>query len=74
MPYITSVERLAKDEGLQEGRVAGIESGIVIGQIILRQKLNGMPQTAREQLEAKTLEELKTILAALEATTPPNAG
>ena len=74
MPYITSVERLAKNEGLQEGRiegrvegrVAGIESGIVIGQIILLQKLHRVPQTGREVLETKTLEELNEILAKLE--------
>ena len=57
MPYVTSVERLARDEGKLEG--------IVLGQIQLLAKLVGNELPSNEVLSEKSLSELQELLAEL---------
>lgn len=48
MPYITSVERLAREEGREEG----LEHGILAGKIqVLQQMLNQPPASTQELLK-----------------------
>ena len=61
MPYVTSVERLAKEEGREEGR----EEGILIGQILLLQKQLREHAIAKPDLELKSFSELSAILEQL---------
>ena len=57
MPYVTSVERLAREEGKLEG--------IVLGQIQLLAKLVGNELPSNEVLSEKSLSELQELLAEL---------
>lgn len=61
MPYVTSVERLAKEEGREEGR----EEGILIGQILVLQKQLGTPALAKSDLELMSFSALSDILEQL---------
>ena len=61
MPYVTSVERLAREEGKLEGKL----EGIVLGQIQLLAKLVGNELPSNEVLSEKSLSELQELLAEL---------
>jgi len=61
MPYVTSVERLAKEEGREEGR----EAGILIGQILLLQKQLRDETLAKPELELMSSLELSRVLEQL---------
>ena len=54
MPYVTSVERLAREEGKQEG--------VVLGQIQLLSQLLGADVPSLSKLQDKSLSELETLL------------
>lgn len=54
MPYVTSIERLAKEEGREEG--------ILIGQILLLQKQLGAAAISKPALESMSLPELNGLL------------
>ena len=61
MPYVTSVERLAREEGIEQG----IEKGVVLGQIQLLAQLVGADVPNLLELQDKSLSELKTLLVEL---------
>ncbi len=61
MPYITSVERLARKEGREEGR----EEGVLVGQILFAQKMLRCQQSDRAELLALPIVELQQVLAQL---------
>lgn len=75
MPYVTSVERLAKDEGKaegiiegkQEGKIEGKVEGRIEGKIQLLQDLMGVPVSSDSDLERLSAEQLQTMLADLRA-------
>jgi len=58
MPYITSVERLAKEEGMEKGRL--------IGKIQMIEQLLGHEETSTEILKVKPLEDLQLMLNSLQ--------
>ena len=66
MPYVTSVERLAREEGRQEGkqegRQEGRQEGVVLGQIQLLAQLLGADVPSLSELQDKSLSELETLL------------
>ena len=61
MPYVTSIERLAKEEGREEGR----EEGILIGQILVLQKQLRTHAIAKSDLELMPFSELSDMLQQL---------
>ena len=58
MPYETSIERLAKEEGREEGRL--------IGKIHRSEQLLGQEETSTEILKVKPLEDLQLMLNSLQ--------
>ena len=62
MPYVTSVERLAREEGKQEGKQEGRQEGVVLGQIQLLAQLLGADVPGLSELQDKSLSELETLL------------
>ena len=62
MPYVTSIERRALQQGIEQG----IEQGFVIGQIQLLQRLLGRPESALLELLKQPLETLRAELANLQ--------
>jgi hypothetical protein len=63
MPYVTSFERLAREEGVKEGRLEGLEEGQLKGEIsILRRQLASLfgelPAWAQDRLESASAEML----------------
>ena len=69
MPYVTSVERLAREEGIEQGIERGIERGIekgvVLGQIQLLAQLLGADIPSLTEMQEKSLPELETMLGGL---------
>jgi len=64
MPYVTSVERLAKAEGLEEGR----EEGVLMGTIRTCQSVLGMTASSEAELQQLSLEALSKIAQELQTT------
>ena len=62
MPYVTSVERLAREEGIEQGIEQGIEKGVVLGQIQLLAQLLGADVPSLSELQDRSLPELETLL------------
>ncbi len=79
MPYITTAERIGrtkglaeglekgKKEGLEKGKKEGLEKGTLIGEILLAQRILRLTIYSKEELEGKSLEELKDFFAKFEA-------
>ena len=67
MPYVTSVERLARQEGIQEGIQKGREEGRLIGKIQTLEEILGREPASGESLERLGNEDLEAILGRLEA-------
>ncbi len=74
MPYVTSVERLAKEEGREVGREEGVEEGIVKGReqgsasLLLRQltRLCGiLPEEIEQEVRQLSLEQCQDLGEAL---------
>lgn len=63
MTYVTSVERLARNEGREEGR----EEGLWAGKIQMAQRMLRIEQTPSDELLAKPLAELQMVFSRLEA-------
>lgn len=61
MPYVTSIERLAKSEGKIEGRV----EGKIEGKVQLLQDLLGLPVMSDEALEGMTAQQLEALFTEL---------
>ncbi|XZE20740.1 hypothetical protein SH449x_000626 [Pirellulaceae bacterium SH449] len=57
MPYVTSIERIAKDEGRSEGKIEG--------KIQLLQELLGMSVLSDEQLEQMSPQQLQELFVSL---------
>ncbi len=72
MPYITSVERLARNEGREEGRSEGREAGILVGQILFAQKMLGLDVSDHTELLASSITQLQQKLAQLMAAIEQN--
>jgi len=72
MPYITSVERLARNEGRNEGRNECREEGVLVGQILFAQKILGREQSEPSALLARPIAELQQMLAQLTTTFEQN--
>ncbi|MCA9221589.1 MAG: hypothetical protein KDA71_14760, partial [Planctomycetales bacterium] len=74
MPYVTSIERLAREEGvelgLKQGREQGLErgltKGIVAGKIQLLEQLLGESETSQDDLRSQSLEQLQQRLDELQ--------
>lgn len=74
MPYITSIERLAKNEGREEGReegrvegrIEGREKGLFVGKIQVLQQLLADPVEGEEVLLSQPLEQLVGKLSDLQ--------
>ena len=70
MPYVTSIERLAREEGIEQGIEKGIEQGleqgleqgVVLGQIQLLTQLLGADVPSLSDLQGRPLRELETLL------------
>ncbi|MEZ6142510.1 MAG: hypothetical protein R3B84_18275 [Zavarzinella sp.] len=79
MPYVTSFERIAKQEGLKEGIIIGEERGrdegrdegkvlgLRIGQIQTLEEVLRLPLTPEDELLVKPLDELDRIISVLKA-------
>ena len=71
MQYITTAERIGikkgKEEGIKEGIQQGRKEGKLIGEILFAQRILNLTIYSEEELEQKSLEELKTILENFEA-------
>jgi hypothetical protein len=65
MPYITSIERIAKSEGHFEGHIEGKIEGEVNGKILILQELLGLPIATREELDAMGAERREEYLQEL---------
>lgn len=55
-----------EQKGLQKGRQEGLQKGELIGNITALQKVLKCQIAAKEELRAKSIEELKAILSELE--------
>ena len=79
MQYVTTAERIGMEKGeilgmekgeilgMEKGKVIGRKEGMLIGQILMAQRLLGLSGYSRDDLESKTLAELKAIFAKIEA-------
>ncbi|MDR1280769.1 MAG: DUF4351 domain-containing protein [Opitutaceae bacterium] len=60
MPYITSIERLGREEGRQEGREEGRQEGeILVLRRLLRRRFGDLPGWAEERLTHASTDELE---------------
>ncbi|MEZ6143794.1 MAG: hypothetical protein R3B84_24780 [Zavarzinella sp.] len=67
MPYVTSFERLAKQEGVKEGISIGTDRGRKIGQIHAFEEILGLSITPVDELQQKSLDELDLMISQLKA-------
>ncbi len=68
MPYVTSIERLAREEGVQEGLSVGIQGSIV--EVLERRFKKLTAKQAREIRSVSDVDELRALLrAAIDAGT-----
>jgi len=70
MPYVTSIERLAKEEGREEGREEGWEKGHEAGRAeivlrLLRRRWEPLPAGLEEQIRVLSLDQLADLAEAL---------
>jgi hypothetical protein len=74
MQYITTAERIGRKEGVKEGVKKGVKKGrkegVLIGEILMAQRILRQPVYSQAELETKSLKELKKILAETEARLP----
>lgn len=61
MPYVTSIERRAIEQGREQGLEQGREQGAVAGQIQLLERLLKLPETSLEELLQKPLADLAQL-------------
>ncbi len=59
MPYITSVERLAREEGLEQGLEEGRHEGILAGKIQILQQMLNRPAASTDDLLTEPLKVLE---------------
>ena len=81
MKYITTAERIGRTAGLKEGiekgitkgRQEGRQEGRYIGEILIAQRILGLIIYMPEELEQKSLAELKSIFEKMEPKLPASA-
>jgi hypothetical protein len=66
MPYVTTAERFGMKEGIKKGVKRGKKEGIIIGEILVGQRVLRQNLYSREMLEAMTLKELERIHSGIE--------
>ncbi|MCP4349525.1 MAG: hypothetical protein GY795_28930 [Desulfobacterales bacterium] len=62
MQYITTAERIGVEKGWKKGK----QEGVLIGKILITQRILKQDRYSQKELEAKSLNELKNIFAELE--------
>ena len=62
MPYVTSVERIGIEKGIEKGKKEGIEKGELIGDIRFIQLMKGLPISDKKELEELSIDDLKKKL------------
>ncbi|MDM8550009.1 hypothetical protein QUF72_08035 [Desulfobacterales bacterium HSG2] len=67
MQYVTIAERVGMEKGELLGIKKGLGKGVLIGQILMAQRMLGHSVYSRDELESKTLAELERIFAEVEA-------
>ena len=74
MPYVTSIERMAKEEGRSEGWTQGLEKGLEKGREegraeivlrLLRRRWESLPAEVEERIRVLSLEQLANLAEAL---------
>ena len=66
MPYVTSWERMAKEEGWQEGRQEGLQEGILSSlKLQIAHRFGELSKTTETKLRKLSSEQLQTLLVAL---------
>ncbi len=68
---MTIADQLRK-EGLEQGRKEGVEKGRVIGEILLAQRILNLIIYSQEELERKSLKDLKSLFQNMEAKLAEN--
>ncbi len=66
MPYITTAERIGREEGLREGLQKGLEKGELIGNITTLEKILKCQIATKAELREKSIDELLNILESLD--------
>jgi flagellar biosynthesis/type III secretory pathway protein FliH len=60
MPYITSIERMGIERGLQQGRQEGLQQGeVTVLRRLLSRRFGPLPAWAEERLAQASLQELE---------------
>lgn len=54
-------------QGIKKGMKKGIKKGMLIGKIMVAERMLNPPISSREELEKKSTEELRKMLAEIEA-------
>ncbi len=74
MQYVTTAVRIGIEKGekigIGKGRKIGRKEGVLIGEILMAQRVLKQPIYSHAELETKSLKELKKILAETEARLP----
>ena len=65
MPYVTSIERIARSEGKTEGKSEGRSEGRSEGKVQLLQDLLGLPVTSDADFEQMTKQQIEELLIEL---------
>jgi len=70
MRYVTSIERILRQEaveqGLEQGLEQGIEKGVLAGQILLLQQLVGDKTSTVDELKLLAINQLTPMLSQLQ--------
>lgn len=62
MPYITSIERIGREEGRQEGRAEGRQEGEARFAVqLLTRRFGSLPSALQTQVERLTVEQLDRL-------------
>jgi flagellar biosynthesis/type III secretory pathway protein FliH len=75
MPYVTSIERLAREEGLQEGLQKGLQKGVAEGfqaAILQLLELKFKKVAAKHAREVRAVREVERLQAVLRAASEAN--
>ena len=66
MPYVTSVERIAKEEGIEEGIEQGIEQGIVLTVLkLLKRPCGPIPDDVQQSIRDLSSEQVQMLAEAI---------
>ena len=66
MPYVTSIERIAKEEGIEEGIEQGIEQGIVLTVLkLLKRPCGPIPDDVQQSIRDLSSEQVQMLAEAI---------